>query len=160
MMKNYWTTYLRIFVLGSDKMKEYIVKEIKENKYEYGYNLQKLDIKTMLDLGLDIPTTIREKYTDKYEDKDYIYFKDPISVEFISRQYYIKDLVEYSNMNAYEIELLINYYEKSIIGIEKIVNKTENKERLFDLDLKLVLLMNELKSLKYLKEELEKNKTR
>ena len=62
-------------------------------------------------------------------------------------------------MNSYEIGLLINYYEKSILGIEKIVNKTTDKYRLFDLDLKLVLLLNELKSLKYLKEDLEKNKT-
>ena len=36
-------------------MKEYIIKEKKDGKYEYGYKIQKIDLKMMIDLGLPIP---------------------------------------------------------------------------------------------------------
>ena len=141
-------------------MKEYIVKETKPGKYEYGYKIQKLDIKMMIDLGLPIPDKIKEVYGNGFtnsELKDYIYFNDAISVEFISRQYYLRDLVEFSNMSLYEIEMLLNFYEKDINVIERIINRKTKKSRLIDLQVKLILLKNEMQSLMYLRNNLIDN---
>ena len=141
-------------------MKEYIKKEIKPNKYEYGYNLQKLDIKLMMDLGLEVPDKIKEVYKDGIDEEDlkeYIYFNDPISFEFISHQYYIRDKIEFSNMSLHELELLLEYFNKKINGLINIINKISKKDKLIDLETKLKILINEMQSVVYLRDELIDN---
>ena len=141
-------------------MKEYVTKEIKPNKYEYGYKIQKMDIKMMMELGLPVPNKIKEIYKEGFLDlelKDYIYFNDPVITEFISRQYYLRDTVEFSNMNLYEIEFILNCYEKDISGIENIINKKLEKNRSLDLQIKLILLKNEMQSIMYLRDEMIEN---
>ena len=131
-------------------MKEYITREIKPGKYEYGYKIQLLDIKMMLELGIKIPDKMNDVYNEKIKESeltDYVYFKNPEIYEFIRRQYYIRDYLEYASMNLYEIELLLSFYDKSIKGIISKISKMNNKERINDLNLKLKILTNEMQGI-------------
>ncbi len=140
-----------------NKLREYVKYEYKEGKYKYGYYLQKLDIQFMMNLGISCPSQIKEIYGNGFKEEElpeYVYFKDPEVVEFISRQYYIRDFIELANMNLYEMELLLKYYEKQVLGLEKTINRISNKEKLVDLETKLKILKNEMQSIIYLRDDL------
>ena len=138
-------------------MKEYIKREIKPGNYEYGYKIQKLDIKTMIELNLPIPQLLKKVYDNGFKEeelKDYLYFTDPEVYEYIRRQYFIRDYIEFSDMNLYDLELLLKYYNKRIEGLTKIINKISNKERLNDLEINLKLLKNEMQGVFFLRDNL------
>ena len=147
--------YLKTFVLGSDILKEYIKKEIKPGKYEYGYYLQVLDIKTMLKLDVPMPEKIKNINIDNFKENEYLYFNDPECFEFIKNQYYIRDRIEFVRMNSYELEIAINIYNKIILLKEKEKKKIRDKDKLLDLEIELINLKNDVLSLKYMQEEKE-----
>ena len=138
-------------------MKEYIIKEKRPGKYEYGYKLQKLDIKTMMQLGLPVPNKLKEIYGNGFnyiELKDYIYFQEPEMVEFISRQYWIRDIVEFANMNLYELDLLLSTIQQDVINLEKKLDLEINEDEKIYLFTKLKELKNEYLGLMYLRDNL------
>ena len=138
-------------------MKEYIIKEKRPGKYEYGYKLQKLDIKTMMQLGLPVPNKLKEIYGNGFnyiELKDYIYFQEPEIVEFISRQYWIRDIVEFANMNLYELDLLLSTIQQDVINLEKKLDLEINEDEKIYLFTKLKELKNEYLGLMYLRDNL------
>ena len=144
-------------------MKEIVVKEIKPNEYEFGFRIQKLDIELMINLGLNVPNKLKEIYGkgfNKEELPEYIYINDPISVEFIKRQYYIRNYREFANLNLYELELLLNIYTKRFQNITNMINEARNKEEIDNLKVDLNVLINEILSIEYLKKEKELNNKR
>ena len=142
-------------------MKEYIIKE-KNGKYEYGYRIQKLDIELMIELGLDIPYKLKQIYGEGFKEnelEEYVYINDSIVVEFIKRQYYIRDYIEFANLNLYEIELLQKINVKKFKVLTNMIRESKTKEQLLDLKTKLNILVNEIIGIDYLKKEKEiKNK--
>ena len=152
-------------------MKEYIIKEKSQGKYEYGYKIQKLDIKLMIDLGLMLPGKIIEEYKKTNNEYDFIYFYDYESVEFLKSQYYIRDYIEFASMNAYELNLLINNYhcriDKLTIEMEETIKELNKrdisktkyiklKEKRDKLSIDIFILENDLKGIKYLKDKVLK----
>ncbi|MBR3660406.1 MAG: hypothetical protein IKN63_00690 [Bacilli bacterium] len=140
-------------------MKEYIVKEIKPGKYEYGYRIQKLDIELMIEFGINLPNTLKEIYGNGFEEQElaeYIYINDPVTVEFIKRQYYIREYAEFSNMNIYELELLTSYYNKKLSELRYKLSIEKNKDELNNIKTDINILINEMLSITYLKEFLIK----
>lgn len=142
-------------------MKEFVMKRLKSLKYEYGYKIQKLDIELMMELGLEVPKKFKEIYKDGFNENElceYIYFKEPICVEFIKRQYYIRDYVEFSNMNIYELELLLKIYNQRFQKLSNRINIVTKKELLNDLQVELNILVNEMLGVIYLKNKLLEDK--
>lgn len=141
-------------------MKEYVMSEKTKGKYEYGYKIQLLDIKLMMELGIIIPDKMKEIYNEKIKESeitDYVYFNNPEIYEFIRRQYYIRNYVEYENMNLYELELLLNFYNKRIEGLNNRISKINNKERLNDLETTFKIINNEMKGIISLRNSLIDN---
>ena len=152
-------------------MKEYIIKEIKPNRYRYGYRIQKFDIKLMLDLGLQIPSRMIEKYKNTQNENEFIYFYDSLSVEFLKRQYYIRDYIEFAGMNVFELNLLIENYNQRMEKVRKIIDElvihklTKEdesiiKETLNELSMDLFILENDLIGIKCLRDKTEKEENR
>ena len=138
-------------------MKEYVKREIRPGKYEHGYKIQKLDIKTMMELNLPLPDALKKIYGTGFKEeelKDYIYFNDPEVYEFIRRQYYIRDYIEFSNLSLYELELLLNFYDKKIEGLSKKIKEISNKDRLVDLETILKITTNEMQGVMSLRDKL------
>ena len=149
-------------------MKEYVIKEIKPGVYEYGYKIQKLDIELMVELNLQVPDKLREIYNQEFflkELSEYVYFNDSTIVEYIKRQYYIRDYIEFANMNTYELEKLLNFYKKRLYNLTSRITNLKNKEKLNDLQTDINILINEMLGVVYLKDNLKsfkikKNKMR
>ena len=138
-------------------MKEFVMKRLKSSKYEYGYKIQKLDIELMMELGLEVPPKFKEIYKDGFNENElceYVYFNDSICVEFIKRQYYIRDYVEFSNMNIYELELLLKIYNQRFQNLSNKISIVTEKELLNNLQVEINILVNEMLSIVYLKNKL------
>lgn len=138
-------------------MKEYISKEIKPGKYEYAYKIQKIDIEFMIELGLNVPDKIKQIYGQGFKEselKEYIYFDEPNIVDFISRQYYIRNIEEFTNLNLFEIDKLIDKYKMNLLNLLTKKNQILDKEQLNDIDIDIKVLVNELLGVIYLRNEL------
>lgn len=139
-------------------MKEYVIKEIKPKKYEYGYKIQKIDIELMIELGIEIPLELKEIYGKGFEEeelKDYIYINNPVVIEFIKRQYYIRELSEFSNLNLLEINLLLKKYNQILQNLLNKKNIIKDKDQLNNLKTDIKILVNDILSIVYLKDSLE-----
>jgi len=137
-------------------MKEYIIRKLPNNEQEKGYNLQKIDIKMLMDLGIMVPDKIREIYGKGFgtsELKDFIYFSDDESTEFIRTQPILRDYIEFAGMNSFELDLLISYYKKRIENINDVIKKINSKKDLIDLEHQLIILKSEMQSLIYLRDD-------
>lgn len=140
-------------------MKEYIIRKLPNNEQEKGYNLQKIDIKMLMDLGIMVPDKIREIYGKGFgtsELKDFIYFSDDESTEFIRTQPILRDYIEFAGMNSFELDLLISYYKKRIENINDVIKKINSKKDLIDLEHQLIILKSEMQSLIYLRDDVIK----
>jgi len=140
-------------------MKEYIIRKLPNNEQEKGYNLQKIDIKMLMDLGIMVPDKIREIYGKGFgtsELKDFIYFSDDESTEFIRTQPILRDYIEFAGMNSFELDLLISYYKKRIENINDVIKKNNSKKDLIDLEHQLIILKSEMQSLIYLRDDVIK----
>ena len=146
---------LKTFVWGNKKMKEYVIYPIKNkmNKYKQGYKIQKLDIELMIELGIKVPNKIKKIYKEGFTEKelsDYVYFKDMETIDFIGRQYYIRDYVEFANMNLYELKLLIKYYKEMLKELDNKISKTKDVDELNNLKTDMNILVNDILSINYL----------
>lgn len=140
-------------------MKEYIIRKLPNNEQEKGYNLQKIDIKMLMDLGIMVPDKIKEMYGKGFgtsELKDFIYFNDDESTEFIRTQPILRDYIEFAGMNSFELDLLISYYKKRIENINDVIKKINSKKDLIDLEHQLIILKSEMQSLIYLRDDVIK----
>ena len=141
-------------------LKEYILKEVKPNKYEYGYKIQKLDIELMINLGLNVPDKIKEIYKNGFNEnelQEYIYFNDPVVVEFLKNQYYIRDYIEFCNMNEFELNMLIDSYKKRIQSLISQMNILKDRDLLNNLQTEINILTNEMLGVIYLKDNIIEN---
>ena len=140
-------------------MKEFVIKEIKPGKYKYGYKIQKLDIELMMELGIEVPNKFKEIYKEGFKEKElreYVYFYDSVTREFIRRQYYIRDNVEISNMNEYELDVLLSFYNQRLQNLNNLINIIKDKDLLNDLKVNINILINEMLGVVYLKDNLIK----
>jgi len=128
-------------------MKEYIKKEKKIGKYEYGYRIQIKDLNLINDLGIKMPSELYNYINSNYKLYDYIYFNNPIIVEFLARQYYIRDYIDFVSLNKFELELLINYEKKNLQDIVKRKKIIKNKDLLNKLETDLIILKNEIEEI-------------
>ena len=138
-------------------MKEYIIKRKNIDKYEYGYRIQNLDIELMVELGIVLPNKLKKLYGKGFLEKDlpkYVYINDSLTVDFLGRQYYIRDYVEFANLNLFELNLLLNYYKKIFQEISIEINNTSNKDELNNLRVDMNILINDMLSIIYLKENM------
>ena len=139
-------------------MKEIIIQEIKPGVYEWGCKIQKLDIEFMIELNLPVPDKIKEIYGQGFSEEElseYVYFNDSITVEYIKRQHYIRDYVEFANMNTYELELLLKFYNKRLYSLNDRIIKLKDKKQLNDLQVDINVLVNEMLGILSLKDSLE-----
>ena len=140
-------------------MKELFIRKKANGKYEYGYKLQKLDIEFMIEIGLQVPDKIKEIYGQGFNEDElyeYVYFDDPLTIEYIRRQYYIRDYVEFAGLNIYELELLLKFYNKRLQNLSDKIIKLKDKEQLNDLQIDINILVNEMLGIVSLKDSLIK----
>ena len=136
-------------------MKEYILEEAKPGLYRKGYKIQKFDIQTMKELNIDMPSKLEEiaKVGFKKEElEEFLYFEDTEIINFLAEQDYLRNLEEFAHMNSYELNIVLKYYEKEVIELEKEISTTNDKKNLIELKNEIIILKNGIKSIRYIKE--------
>ena len=133
-------------------------KEIKGIMYRTWY-LQEFDLKTMQELNLELPDSIKmdiEMNLTGDENKFFSY-SSPIDYDFIKSQHFFVDELDVANFNLYEIKIALKQVQRELSHLKQKTNKIYTKEEMENIKVELILNKNKYKSFMYLKEQKEKS---